>query len=61
LYFDGDITISVYQAQPYAKHGPADTNNEADSIYGQGGAQSMLALAKAGSGLTGAITLGVKV
>ncbi len=61
LYFDGDITISVYQAQPYAKHGPADTSNKADSIYGQGGAQSMLALAKAGSGLTGAITLGVKV
>ena len=59
LYFDDDSSAAVWREQPYEQRGPADTTNANDGIYSQGGAESTLALERAGDGYAGTLTLGV--
>jgi protocatechuate 3,4-dioxygenase beta subunit len=60
LYFPDKLTDAVYAAAPYSKRGSRDTRNANDSIFGAGGASSLLRLVRAGSGHVGAITMGVR-
>jgi protocatechuate 3,4-dioxygenase beta subunit len=57
LYFDDAISNAVYTQQPYAQHTGRDTTNATDSIFAQGGQQSLLTLTPAASGYTGTQTL----
>jgi protocatechuate 3,4-dioxygenase beta subunit len=59
LYFDDDSSAAVWREQPYERRGAADTTNATDGIYSQGGAESTLALERAGDGYAGTFTLGV--
>jgi hypothetical protein len=45
---------------PYDTRGEPDTTNASDSIYGQGGEQSTVALTKGGGGYVGRLSLGVR-
>jgi protocatechuate 3,4-dioxygenase beta subunit len=61
LYFADATSAAVYRSRsPYRNRGQKDTPNAADSVFGQGGRQSMLRLAKSGSGYVGRVTLGVR-
>lgn len=59
LYFDDALTDVVYAQEPYASRGTRSTRNAADGIYGNGGAESTLAVVARGKGYWGSITLGV--
>jgi protocatechuate 3,4-dioxygenase beta subunit len=60
LYFPDTLTDRVYKRSPYNGRPGRFTRNAADSIFRNGGSRSMLRLAKAGAGYTGAITMGVQ-
>jgi protocatechuate 3,4-dioxygenase beta subunit len=61
LYFADATSAAVYRSRsPYRSRGQKDTPNAADPVFGQGGRQSMLRLAKSGSGYVGRLTLGVR-
>ena len=61
LYFADATSAAVYRSRsPYRSRGQKDTPNAADSVFGQGGQQSMLRLAKSGSGYVGRLVLGVR-
>jgi hypothetical protein len=61
LYFADATSAAVYRSRsPYRSRGQKDTPNAADSVFGQGGRQSMLRLAKSGSGYVGRLVLGVR-
>src|SRR4051794_7374050 len=60
LYCPDATSASVYRNRsPYKSRGQKDTPNSQDSIYGDGGNQSTVRLAKSGSGYIGRLTLGV--
>jgi protocatechuate 3,4-dioxygenase beta subunit len=60
LFFQDELTATVYGAtSPYDTRPVADTTNEGDGIYRQGGAQSTLGVKRKGSGYRGTITMGV--
>ena len=44
LFFDDDLTDTVYERTPYGTRGARDTRNSADDIYGSDGATLLLAL-----------------
>lgn len=60
LFFDDTLTDQVYATTPYSERGERTTRNDQDQIYGSGGAQSTLAVAKNGSGYVGSIVMGVQ-
>jgi protocatechuate 3,4-dioxygenase beta subunit len=62
LYFPDSLTTKVYQKPPYnVRAAERDTWNATDSIYRNGGPQSMLTIKGDGAGgYTGSITLGVR-
>jgi hypothetical protein len=62
LFFNDALTGSVYRTGVYrARAASRDTFNNTDSIYANGGAQSMLTMTHDGhGGFIGAITLGVR-
>ncbi|HEX6507206.1 MAG TPA: intradiol ring-cleavage dioxygenase [Chloroflexota bacterium] len=62
LYFSDTLTARVYRASPYSMRASArDTFNSTDSIYANGGRQSMLTVKSNGrGGYTGTITMGVR-
>ena len=61
LYFDDSTTASINRdASPYDTRGEQDTTNASDSIYGQGGDRSTVALEKRGTGYVGTLSLGVR-
>lgn len=62
LYFSDSLTAKVYQSGPYKARATArDTFNNTDSIYLDGGRQSMLTMKRDGHiGYIGSITLGVR-
>jgi len=60
LFFDEATNQAVYANAPYTGHAGTRTLNSQDGIYASGGAQSIPALTKEGSGYVGTITLGVK-
>jgi protocatechuate 3,4-dioxygenase beta subunit len=61
LFFRPATSAAVYRTSAYASHGQADTTNVTDTIYADGGSNSLLALRRrTGGGYTGAIALGVR-
>ena len=59
LYFPDSLTDAVYRRSPYSRRPGRDVRNTADSVFRNGGRQSMLRLTKNGSGYVGAIAMGV--
>ena len=59
LFFPETLTDAVYRRAPYSTRPGRDTRNAIDSIFRNGGAKSMLKLAKSGSGYVARITMGV--
>jgi protocatechuate 3,4-dioxygenase beta subunit len=59
LFFPETLTDAVYRRAPYSSRPGRDTRNATDSIFRNGGAKSMLKLAKSGSGYVARITMGV--
>jgi len=57
LYFDDTVTRAVYQKEPYAARGAADTTNTTDGIYASGGTQSQLGLRRRRRTVRGNATL----
>jgi protocatechuate 3,4-dioxygenase beta subunit len=62
LFFSDTLTAKVYQAAPYRSRAAArDTFNNTDSIYANGGAQSLLTIQRDGhGGYIGSITVGMR-
>jgi hypothetical protein len=60
LYFLDTLTDRVYKRSPYSRRPGRDTRNAADGVFRNGGSRSILKLTKAGTGYTGAITMGVQ-
>ena len=59
LFFPEALTDAVYRRTPYNRRPNRDTRNATDSIFRNGGAKSMLKLARSGSGYVATITMGV--
>ncbi len=59
LYFDEALLAEVSKLDPYAERGPAETPNDADPIYQNGGARSTLQVERGADRYRGSITLGV--
>jgi protocatechuate 3,4-dioxygenase beta subunit len=59
LFFPERLTDAVFRRAPYNRRPNRDTRNAADSIFRNGGARSMLRLARQGSGYVGRITMGI--
>jgi protocatechuate 3,4-dioxygenase beta subunit len=59
LFFPERVTDAVFRRTPYRRRPNRDTRNATDSIFRNGGARSMLVLAKQGSGYVGRITMGI--
>ena len=61
LFFDDASTDALYAANaPYSTRSARDTRNANDGIYQGGGAGSVLAVAKAGAGLSAKLAMAVK-
>ena len=60
LFFKDSLNAAVYSIAPYSARGQPDITNASDSIYASGGARSLPAMRRKGSGYVGAIALGVK-
>jgi protocatechuate 3,4-dioxygenase beta subunit len=56
LYFDEDVTTTVYESEPYSSDTGRDTFNENDGIFD---AANILTLSQDGDGYLGVITFGV--
>ncbi len=60
LFFPDTMTDSVYRQSPYSSRPNRDTRNANDSIFVNGGKNSLLAVAANGSGAyVGRVTMGV--
>jgi protocatechuate 3,4-dioxygenase beta subunit len=60
LFFDDDLTDTVFARKPYSARGERDVRNDDDSIYGDGGSRSLVRMKRQGTGYLGAISLGVQ-
>jgi protocatechuate 3,4-dioxygenase beta subunit len=61
LFFDDNLTDTVYANAPYSSHGTRDVRNNGDNIYrSAGGASAVLAVRPQDRGYSGQITVGVK-
>jgi protocatechuate 3,4-dioxygenase beta subunit len=59
LFFPEALTDTVYRRPPYNRRPDRDTRNATDSIFRNGGAKSMLKLARTKTGYAARITMGV--
>jgi hypothetical protein len=59
LYFPDAVTDAAYVAAPYRNRPGRDTRNAVDSVFRNGGKNSLLRVQKQGSGYVAAITMGV--
>ena len=57
LYFDEDVTATVYEREPYSSDSGRDTFNDGDGIFDE---QTLLALSKEGGGYLGVISFDVE-
>ena len=57
LYFDDDVSATVYEREPYSAAGPRDTFNDGDGIFDE---RTLLALSKEGDGYLGVISFDVE-
>jgi protocatechuate 3,4-dioxygenase beta subunit len=60
LFFDDDLTDTVYEAEPYAQRPNRDTLNSSDGIFSEGGGTTIVSVNSSGDGYTGSVTLGVQ-
>jgi protocatechuate 3,4-dioxygenase beta subunit len=60
LFFDEDLSDTVFAALPYDTRSGQRTTNAQDSIYRGGGAQSTPAFTKDGDGYVGTLTVGIR-
>jgi protocatechuate 3,4-dioxygenase beta subunit len=60
LYFRDALTDAVYRRKPYNKRPGRNTRNANDSVYRNGGRNSILTVRKSGNGFLGSITMGVQ-
>ena len=61
LYFPDELTDQVFSHPPYAGRPPRDTTNATDSIFADGGAQTVLRLSgDPAEGLTGMLCLAIE-
>jgi protocatechuate 3,4-dioxygenase beta subunit len=60
LFFDESANDAVYATSPYSSRSGSRTHNDEDSIYADGGSQSLVALTPDGSGYVGRLTMGVR-
>jgi protocatechuate 3,4-dioxygenase beta subunit len=60
LFFRDSFTDAVYKRAPYKSRGDRGMRNADDSIYGNGGSRSLLAVRSVGKGYIGAISMGVR-
>jgi protocatechuate 3,4-dioxygenase beta subunit len=60
LFFDESANDAVYATAPYYSRSGGRTRNAQDSIYAQGGSQSLVALTPDGNGYVGQLTMGVR-
>ena len=51
LYFPDALTDAVYRKQPYSSRPNRDVRNAADSIFRNGGSESLLSVKKNGAGV----------
>lgn len=61
LFFDEATQSEVYATSAYASRGEADTSNDSDDIYGDGGAAYLLTPSRAGEGYAAKIVIGLEV
>ena len=59
LFFQDTMTDTIYARAPYSKRGTRETRNADDQIFGNGGASSILRLARSGTDYVGTLTMGV--
>ncbi len=59
LFFRDSLSDAVYKRAPYKARGVREVRNADDSIYGDGGSRSLLAVRAAGKGYAGSISMGV--
>jgi protocatechuate 3,4-dioxygenase beta subunit len=60
LFFDEDVSDTVYRTSSYRSRSGAYTSNADDSIYADGGANSTLRLRKSATGYVGTLTMGIR-
>jgi protocatechuate 3,4-dioxygenase beta subunit len=60
LFFPESISNDVFDGGVYSSRGDADTSNENDNIFADGGKESTLKIARNGDGYTGSLMLGVQ-
>jgi protocatechuate 3,4-dioxygenase beta subunit len=60
LFFDTEVTSTVYANEPYASRGEPDTPNTSDGIYADSGGVSVVAVTVDGESSSGAVMLGVQ-
>lgn len=59
VFFDDAVTDRVYAAAPYSARPGRDPRNSGDSIYVNGGAKSLVKVAKGANGYLGTVTMGI--
>lgn len=59
LFFDDQLSDTVYARDPYAAKGPHDTPNAGDGIYNQSGGQTLLTVAPQGDGYRATFEIGM--
>jgi protocatechuate 3,4-dioxygenase beta subunit len=60
LFFNPAVTTAVYALEPYAERGEQDVPNSNDSIYGESGGVTIVAVEVGDDSSTGVVTLGVQ-
>jgi protocatechuate 3,4-dioxygenase beta subunit len=60
LFFDGETLDAVYAREPYSARGDADTSNETDGIFTEGGASTIVDVTVGDDFCSGSVTLGVQ-
>ena len=60
LYFSDGVSTEVYRSDPYAERGEPELRNEDDSIYRDGGDESMVSIIQNGTTWAGSMTVGVR-
>ena len=59
LFFSDTVTDTVYRRTPYSRRPNRTTRNADDSIFVNGGKNSLVKIKKKGSGYTGSVAMGV--
>lgn len=61
LFFDDELSDTVYAVEPYASKGAHDVQNADDGIYIESGGQTLLSVGPAGTGYASTFDIGVQV